>query len=903
MAVSLDTFRALAEASRFSSRDIVVEGEGKKQEARLGNLVFSAGRQVNDDTMKAFKAALESEWGVFGTHAFDTVLGTRQQLGKSLRAGDVTQTLSRLETIRKQHLIGELERQFDTNPMVRELPGDVQNEVRRLITEHPLGNPPASLKDCKSQDSLNLIASSIMDKAVEEAKRNLAGGAGAPNALGSRGKEKPPVAPDDPVGLRNLTAAVTFSHDATSVEDRVKAGTIGAGMRVNRSETNPVLLEKLKTNGVEPGFIARNDWSLDDTRGMMADIWDKKNLDELSDLVLRCPALKARRDGQPPASVRELAMLAGRAHPAGVAAVAEFVLERGLADPDSAIAKAFARKFPDYDPSVVFPEDGGKPTAAQRKVIADAKRALFVEIRDAVMNESPKSPDYGKSPIFKHFKDRSIVKLDYNEGDKHFWRSAGSGGHLRLPVRVSIKNGAFQGFIYRNFRMTKANKASAGAVKEALANDITRLLGVPAQELSLVRGEYSDGKPKLMLSAKFAEGYHDLEDGYLKDGHAVPLLGEKALEPLGRYKALFLALADRDAVGSHGQNKGIIGNRFFAIDPGHSLEGNGKDLEIHDDFSFIDHGASRFEKRFLNFRVFDDDTRFHKFEGVLKLRELSLSPKLSALFADYKAKFNPEEKGIGPAEKELRSIIIDGVKQMEDEFRTQIRGMLKVFSSQLAVYDSLAPYPPTDNPTSDQINAIETIENLEKLTSPTTWKSANGTVDLEHLSVVPQTRVPWQASVNEAGDITYSTKAPLSQKAKERLDTFCANAGVQAMATLDGGTSITVSRLHRAAFFDAFQENNVIDEKHADEYAPRIARATERAHLAAELELRRALEQQAGQETGNNPPAPAAPVADPVTQRAAAAGSAAADEFIASHGLMDELDADEFIAAQTGETV
>ena len=55
-------------------------------------------------------------------------------------------------------------------------------------------------------------------------------------------------------------------------------------------------------------------------------------------------------------------------------------------------------------------------------------------------------------------------------------------------------------------------EASIGAVREALANDITRLLGIPAQELSLVRGEYSDGHPKLMLAAKYAETFDGVEE-------------------------------------------------------------------------------------------------------------------------------------------------------------------------------------------------------------------------------------------------------------------------------------------------------------------------------------------------------------------------------------------------------
>ena len=64
-------------------------------------------------------------------------------------------------------------------------------------------------------------------------------------------------------------------------------------MRVNRSNTNPVLLEKLKTNGVEPGFIFRNDWSKDDTHGFMADIRSPASRDALDRLKEKNPCPNA----------------------------------------------------------------------------------------------------------------------------------------------------------------------------------------------------------------------------------------------------------------------------------------------------------------------------------------------------------------------------------------------------------------------------------------------------------------------------------------------------------------------------------------------------------------------------------------------------------------------------------
>ena len=85
MSLTVNSFREIAQSAWVTSRDIAVTGEGEQATARLGNYIFSQGTEKNDATMAAFKAALEKEYGVFGTHAFDTVLGARQQLHKSLR--------------------------------------------------------------------------------------------------------------------------------------------------------------------------------------------------------------------------------------------------------------------------------------------------------------------------------------------------------------------------------------------------------------------------------------------------------------------------------------------------------------------------------------------------------------------------------------------------------------------------------------------------------------------------------------------------------------------------------------------------------------------------------------------------------------------------------------------------
>ena len=164
--ISLDTFRTIANSAFFSSRDIVVQQKNGAETARLGNLVFSQGRKANDATMAAFKTALEKEYGVFGTHAFDTVLGARQQLHKSLRASDVKAALSQLDSVKQARFVGELSRQLDTNPKFRSLSPELRQTIRTSIVNEPFkGVDP---KACKSQADIAHLAVKRLSDAIHD---------------------------------------------------------------------------------------------------------------------------------------------------------------------------------------------------------------------------------------------------------------------------------------------------------------------------------------------------------------------------------------------------------------------------------------------------------------------------------------------------------------------------------------------------------------------------------------------------------------------------------------------------------------------------------------------------------------------------------------------------------------
>ena len=809
MPLTIDTFRTIADSTAFSSRDIVVQGEGKTATPKLGNFIFSHGAAKNNATMKAFKDALEKEHGVFGTNVFDSVLGARLETHKSLRAMDVQRTLSSLPQIRHNRFVDELNRQLDTSPRMMELSKDDRQKVRDEIKKNILNG--IDLAKCKTAGDVAAAAQKRIESALNSVR--LEEGGLETSDVGSREKLSRETGSREATGLRNLDPA--FGMKETSVADLMKRGLLGAGMRVNRSGTNPVLLEKLKTNGVEPGFIYRSDWSEDDTRGLMANPGSPASLKELDHLKKCYPELARKCEGK---SVREQIMLAGFCHSAGMASVAEFALQdaaRNIVAGGGKVVSGYEFKALAEGLKNHFSVEELKRIAdgtASKAVVKEAKQYLFAQIRDAVMNVKPGSDFHGFSPIFKHFSDRAIVKLDYNESTKFSSGDSAHAGTFMRPERVALNRK--MGQLYRFTSRQSADTISAGAVTEALANDLTRIAGVPSQELEIVRGQYSDGHPKLMLQAKFADGYKDMEAGFIKDGRIVPPKGQSA-EKLGKYKAFFLLTADRDAVGRRGQNKGFAHGKFFAIDPGHSLEGNAKYLKVSDDLSFKDTYGRSTKPRFENFSVFDDDTFFSKMEGVVNLRETAKRGEFKDLFDKYREAFNPNEDGISDAEKALRTKICADIDKKEAEFNESLKKILDVSVNNLDLYDDLS-----DQPESVRRGAIENLANLEKLTSTTTWTSKKGKVALEHLEVVPETRVPWKG-VLKGDSIVYFTETKMSYRNLKQLEDVVTAAGAKFEDDAMGVTRITVPLDKAEQFFAAFNEEKVQQLTHPAEYMAR----------------------------------------------------------------------------------
>ena len=351
MPVTLNDFVRHAQNTRFDSRDVIVDDTQAPKSVKYGMLLFSSGSKMNQATMNAFKEALEHDYGVFGLHAFDTVVGTRAQLHKSLRACDIKSVFSHMEALKMKRLANEEARQLETDPVFLELNPAIRSKVRVIITSQWTGTDhdqspqhAQELSECHSQDDIAKLANKIIKDAIVQAKQELrnqqtetiqpsSGDKSQPKAdTPSQPQTDTPSKPKEPLplGLSRLDAGISYGKQETSVENGVQKGWVGAGMRLNFGNTlRPAVFEKLKTNGVEPGFIYHNDWSREDTGALKTNIHSREIKDAIENIINSSPTLKQTASSRQMSYI-EKGLLVGRAHPAGIAFATEYVLSKEL---------------------------------------------------------------------------------------------------------------------------------------------------------------------------------------------------------------------------------------------------------------------------------------------------------------------------------------------------------------------------------------------------------------------------------------------------------------------------------------------------------------------------------------------------------------------------------------------
>ena len=754
---------------------------------------------VNVATMNCFREALEGKYGVFGGNAFDAVLGDRFMARQGLRGEDVLKTIARVEKMMGVRVRGEVERQVACSPLtaLRFPDGRLRAKMGLSVEKQVLDECKRSQKAISEGELSRIVMRCLAEEMGKDEWRSalpsiLPGASAVEPEASSKAVKK-----TDAVGLRNLlTQAPTSRNGGLFLENgqdgvayRVRTGQLMTGMRINNGNANPVVLRSLKSKGVEPGFVYSNDWRVCDTQAMMRSAGlNEKSLAAYAEALI----LKYRGNEE---------------HPIG-----------------KAIKWACGQK------------SGGKYIVPRReqgqedgKWMAAVKALAFAALRDEIVNPRDQKVAARFPGVGTRFRTRYLVKLDYGAADRSGPELGriDSGGLFTRSERVLnspdkkaalFRNGKYCGvnskFFTNKFFTTTAFDVNVGAVSEALANDLMRVTGINAQALSLSLGKYADGKPKFLLQAEVAEGYHDLEDGdeanrnIIQDGYLAKGVG---IKDLAKWKIAFLLFGDRDAVGSHAQNKGFIRNKdgsrtFFAIDPGKTLAGNPRVL--HDDFSFDRSITDKASKWFENFTVFDDFKRSEKFAGVLVLAKEDLRTRYAALFRSYEDKMS-DLRGNGMIDAKLCNAILMRLDKMRTELFAQYDHVMQVFRPQLNLYNDVRRQTGSEELAKQAIDALDLMEKLSSPTSTVSSDKANAK-QLDYRRILPGKRIPWTAKVAADRALEFSSTAKLTDAKIRDLMTGLSKTGGGASLNLtvdgQGRPVVRVPAAHLEAFLGAIDE-------------------------------------------------------------------------------------------------
>lgn len=436
-------------------------------------------------------------------------------------------------------------------------------------------------------------------------------------------------------------------------------------------------------------------------------------------------------------------------------------------------------------------------------------RALSAYLRTEVMNVQAK------------FDKKHYIKLDYYEADKFM-------GKYHIPTDKA------KGMLHRWLTGASAKARNEGAVREALANDLMRSLGIQSQKLKLVESVHADGTPKLMLDGTHVDGFSDFDgkpekgERYLKDGVLVrnqkrpgdpdgvftgPPRLDLGMSELGRNKILLLLMADRDALGSTGGNKGYVGNSFIGIDPGHALEGGllGRRGDVRSDFSFAQPGLVP-SLGYKNFSMFDQSTLAEKMEGVRMIASLARSKADTGIFDSYAREFGSNRAAEADFARNLNK-----TKQLYEGRRDDI---LRIFQERLAVDTFQFGVSGGGEHVARRDACLNLLDCLEKLTSPTVMTTRGG-IGLAYPQIAdPDQRREWRVRQDaQSGELVFSCAGTPRQiaAALRGLEAFPGYQGVAGQGRLEADGGALTFRMPRdglPAIAKAFSYEAVARHKH-----------------------------------------------------------------------------------------
>ncbi|MBB1627268.1 hypothetical protein [Achromobacter sp. UMC71] len=526
-----------------------------------------------------------------------------------------------------------------------------------------------------------------------------------------------------------------------------------------------------KTRGVEPGFIGKRDWTPGDTGKMnTANHPFNTRALALAQQWLAAGALPPHTPADAdlnPMLLNSLSGLAAGNGPLAPAAI-QVLTDPALAQNGGSLIDVLRNVMAPNPPlntalaAALVADTVAAVTTPGTHALANEATQLFRELTGDLMQTQAK------------FTKNHYIKLDYYEADR-------IAGKYHIP-KDKAKGNLVTAPLHRLLTGATPAERNEGAVRESLANDLMRVMGVESQKLKIVEGRYPDGTTKLMLDGTHVANFSDFDgtpsrgDIYLKDGVLVrnqqrptdppnqftgaPRL-DHTINELGRNKILMLLLADRDALGSRGGNKGYVGNTFVGIDPGHALEESrlGVTNDVYSDFSFDQPGGPAF-MGYKNFSMFDQSSLAEKMEGVRMIAHLSQSQADEDLFDRYAQEFGNNR----PPEARF-----DGnINTLKALYIARRDALLGVFAQRLAVDNfAFGPAHPTPQYFAMRDATLNALDGLEKLTSKTTRTTKSG-IQLDYPQVTAKSeRKEWNVTQDPGtGDLLFVSTGKSASLAK-----------------------------------------------------------------------------------------------------------------------------------------
>lgn len=660
----------------------------------------------------------------------------KEQFGEQVASGLAAKINStkNLSSSQIRQIIGEAKEMSKKNNM---------NHILAMFSQEMMKNPLRNVQNV-NVDSIRSLASSLLEK-PEYKDRELS--VEDKTELARLLRNYAQNAGLKPKGVELLNQ----QRVEYNVEDRAKFNQIQEGQVLGDFE-----FVRLKQKGVEPGFEAKMAWKPEHTAKMQTAGTDlnalaRQYLDRFINDEIEAGAPNARH-----CSLRELTDAQQK-----IAAIKQQVSQ------------------------------GEELTDNMREQIYNAALAdqdLLHHVKGYVKLNDP------------YFTAIHYVKMDYAESDKTVAHK------IRIPERTA------KGKLHREFTQKTRLEANSSALKETLATDLMRSMGIVSQNARLIPAKYADGKLKLMVEAEhmsmidqagvklsFKDFSGKISDGILTaddaNGKAV---SDPIIEHWGRNKILFLLMADRDAIGSRGDNKGRMGDTFAAIDPGHSLEGFMTYKNVHSDFSF-DQPLIK-NMRFKNFSMFDDCSFSEKMQGIRQILDMRESGADLKVFDSYGTWLNEQiQISADPEEKEEFKKLAADVEKMRSQFIARRDYILDdVFGERIQFINADPPI-------------LDSLDALEKLTSKTRMTSENGEIALRHPQIAGS-RQEWRIASDTAGGYVLTTQAGSEPGG---LREFFQNHGIDCPLQAGGGqVRIHVTAQNVRNFVQAMTEQHVVEAKH-----------------------------------------------------------------------------------------